>query len=191
MTSPQEVVLRAVALLDELRIPYLIGGSLASSIYGTPRTTADVDVVIAPRSDQLEPLETALRAEFYVSREAMEEAFRTRRSFNAIHLDSVQKIDFFMIGQQPFDVEEFSRRILHTLPGSEGAGIAFKTAEDTVLRKLQWYRAGGERSEQQWRDVLGVLAVQSGRLDEAYMDRWANHLGVSDLLARARTDAAS
>lgn len=183
---PTEVVVAVVGLLDGLGIPYYVGGSVAAAAYGEPRTTADVDIVVSLGPDQIEPLARALEKDFYVSREAMREAVRDRRSFNAIHLATVSKVDVFVLGNDPFDQEEFRRRVPRDLPGAEGASVVFKTAEDTVLRKLQWYRLGGEVSEQQWRDVLGVLIVSRDHLDNAYMDRWAAHLGVSDLLEKAR-----
>jgi hypothetical protein len=126
--------------------------------------------------------------DFYVSRESMREAVKHRRSFNAIHLDLGLKIDFFVLGTSAFDREEFRRRIRERLEPDSDVEIMLKTPEDTVLRKLQWFRMGGEVSENQWRDILGVLGVQRGRLDEAYLDRWAKELGVTDLLGKARRE---
>lgn len=186
--TPFAVLIEVTSLLERLGIPYLIGGSIASSVYGIPRTTADLDLVIELRADQLESLAEGLEPAFYVSRQAMHEAFRTKRSFNVIHLESVEKVDLFIVGDDPFDREEFGRRTARELPGIAGSFL-FKTAEDTVLRKLLWFRSGGERSEVQWRDVVGVLKIQTGRLDDPYLRHWADRLGVSDLLERARNDA--
>jgi len=187
--DPKSLLIAIARLLDGLGIPCVVGGSLASTAYGRPRTTLDADIVIELGAHQIEPLATRLEAEFYVSREAMREAVRTHGSFNAIHLLSVVKVDFFVLGTSPFDRSEFERRVPQTLLPDEGGRVMLKTPEDILLRKLHWYRTGGEVSEQQWRDVLGVLQVQSGRLDEVYLDHWAEQLGVTDLLARARQDS--
>jgi len=175
-----------VQVLDGLGIPYVIGGSFASSAYGEARSTRDADLVVELGLDQVEALASRLESDFYISRDAMREAIRDRRSFNAIHLESMFKVDFFVLGQSAFDREEFRRRVSRPVEELGGQTWLIKTPEDTVLRKLEWYRSGGEVSDQQWRDVLGVLAVWRGRLDEVYLDRWAAALRVSDLLERAR-----
>ncbi len=120
----------------------------------------------------------------------MREAIRDRRSFNAIHLDSMFKVYFFVLGESAYDREEFGRRVVRSVEELGGHTWFIATPEDTVLRKLEWYRAGGESSGHQYRDVLGVLAVWRGRLDEAYLDRWAATLRVSELLERARSAVA-
>lgn len=190
VARPAEVVETVARILEQLGIPYCVGGSVASAVYGFPRTTLDVDFVIDPRADQLDTLAGALEKEFYVSRDAMREAFRDRRAFNAIHLETASKADLFLLGHDSFDREELDRRTPQQLTGPGGRPVMFKSPEDTVLRKLRWFRDGGEVSENQWRDVLGVLLVQKGRLDEPYLDRWAAHLGVADLLVTAREEAA-
>jgi hypothetical protein len=188
--DPKNLALVIARLLDELGIAYLVGGSLASAMHGRPRTTLDADFVIDLARDQIERLAAALEVSFYVSRDAMREAVREHSSFNAIHLEFVTKVDFFVLGTGAYDRAAFERREARTLAAGDESRVMVSTAEDSVLRKLQWYRTGGEVSEQQWRDVLGVLQVQAGRLDESYLDLWAAHLGVSDLLVKARDEAA-
>ena len=184
--TPIQIVTQVTRLLDALNIPYMIGGSFASSVHGLGRHTRDADLVIELRMSQVDGLVRGLEADFYVSREAIHEALRDHEAFNAIHLESTFKIDFFVCGTSPFDREEFRRREIHQLAEP---GLVFKTPEDTILRKLEWFRAGGEVSEQQWRDVLGVLAVSDSKLDNAYLDRWAASLGLADLLIRARAQS--
>lgn len=184
-----EIVARVASILDGLGVPYVIGGSLASSAHGAPRTTADADLVVDLREDQIDDLARQLGPDFYVSREAMREAVRVRDSFNAISFAAAFKIDFFVLGRDPFDQEEFRRRVPQAMGDDRPYSLMLKTAEDTVLRKLAWFRKGGEVSDQQWNDVLGVLAVCRGRLDSSYLDRWAAELGVTDLLAKARGQA--
>lgn len=159
---------------------------MASSFHGLPRTTADVDLVVRLAPEHLDALERELRHDFYVSRVAMEEALQARSSFNAISLSSPLKVDFFVLGDTPFDREEFARAGLAPLTAEQGAPLVpIKSAEDLILRKLAWYRAGSEVSDHQWTDVLGVMRAQRARLDRPYMGQWALELGVADLLVRA------
>ena len=190
MTLPTELVLVISRMLERLSIPYHVGGSVASSAHGLYRASADVDFVIDPTPAQLEELVKALDAEFYVSRSAASEALAARDTFNAIHEATSFKIDFFIKGAGPFDAEELRRSIRQVIEPQAEAAILVKSPEDTILRKLSWYRRGGEASERQWQDVLSVLAAQKGRLDEGYLDRWARELSVSDLLERARRAVA-
>lgn len=182
-------VLRDVCgILGSLGIRCVVGGSIASSVHGEARYTRDADIIVDLPMDRVEPLAKALEPRYYVSRDAMKEAVRRRDSFNAIEPESGFKVDFFILGRSAFDLEEFRRGVHEPNPPEGRPPIVYKTPEDTILRKLLWYRAGGEVSEQQWHDVLGVLAVGRGRLDVAYLDRWAAELGVTDLLAKARAD---
>ena len=189
MLNPSELLGDVARILDELGIPYVVGGSFASSLHGEARFTRDADIVVELPADKVEPLARALMPRFYVSTASMREAIRDHSSFNAIHPESGFKIDFFILGDAPFDREEFRRRMPAGAAPTMGPVVMYKTPEDTILRKLQWFRAGGEVSEQQWKDVLGVLGVCRGRLDEPYLDRWAAELRVTDLLAKARDQA--
>lgn len=174
--------------LDSLSIPHLVGGSFAASLHGEPRTSVDLDLVIELRMEDIGKLASEFAQDFYSSREAMEEAVRDHRSFNLIHLTSAWKLDFFVRGDSEFDLEEFRRRSAMTL-GEPAFEVMVKSPEDSVLRKLQWFRDGGEVAQLQWRDVVGILRHQRGELDEHYLDRWAASLEVADLLTRARREA--
>lgn len=187
---PAEVLQRVVRLLDSLSVPYVVGGSYASSIYGAARFTRDVDLVVDLALEKVDPLADGLSPEYYVDRDAMRQAVRAGDSFNAVHPDIGFKVDFFILGQGPFDRQSFARRRATTLEGDD-VPIFFYVPEDILLRKLEWFRKGGEVSEQQWRDVIGILLVQRDRLDDAYMKRWAAALGVSDLLDRVKSEAAA
>ena len=120
----------------------------------------------------------------------VQEAIQRRTSFNLIHFESMTKIDIFLLKSRLFDLQAFERTSSSGLENSP-AGRQFQLAspEDTILNKLEWYRQGGEVSERQWTDVLGVLKVQSKSLDRAYLLRWAVQLGVEDLLKRSLEDA--
>ena len=188
MSGPSELILEVVTALDRLGIPYHLGGSFASSLYGQSRMTADVDLVIEADAARLEALAAALAGRFYVSPTAMAEALEQQRSFNAILLSGPFKVDFFIRGSRPFDLEEFRRAQPCDIGLERARPVRVKSPEDLVVRKLEWFRLGGEASERQWADVIGVLRAMRGMLDEEYLDRWSGELGLSDLLARAREE---
>jgi hypothetical protein len=175
-----------VEALERLGIPYHVGGSVASSIHGLPRSTVDIDLVANIELGQVAELVSRLEDAYYVDLEAARQAVRQRRSFNLIHLHSAIKLDIFVPEHRPFDEQEHSRARLDSLDPAEGARQFFvKSPEDLILRKLLWYRAGGEVSERQWNDVLGILKVQAAGLDHGYLREWAAQLGVTDLLDHA------
>ncbi|MBI2755335.1 MAG: hypothetical protein HYX52_01355 [Chloroflexi bacterium] len=177
-------------VFEELRVRHHVGGSLASSVYGTPRATADVDVVAELSDDLASVLVERFSGAYYVDAGAVLDAIRRRRSFNLIHLETMVKVDVFIPEDRAFDQQELARARRLSLEPVEGARLYFvKSAEDLVVRKLEWYRRGGEVSERQWNDVIGVLRVQAGRLDEEYLDRWAGELRLSDLLDAAMKQA--
>jgi hypothetical protein len=190
VTQPTEFLVFIAETLERLGIRYHVGGSMASSAHGMYRASADVDIVIDPSADQLEALAQALEPEFYVSRPAMLEALTHGSTFNAIHEPTSFKIDFFVKGPRPFDAEELRRSIRHVIDDKRRLEVFLKSPEDTILRKLEWFRRGGEVSDRQWQDVLSVIAAMRGHLDEAHLDRWSRELGVADLLEKARHEAA-
>lgn len=171
--------------LEELGLPYHLGGSFASSIHGIPRQTQDIDLVVEIDAGDAARLVSRLEGEFYGSAPRARGAVGTGSSFNLVHLGSGVKVDLFPRGGSAFDREEFRRRIPMSLGEPPGRTTYVKSPEDTVLRKLLWFREGGGVSDRQWSDVVGVLGSQTGRLDRAYLDRWAGELGLTDLLARA------
>src|SRR5262245_4424398 len=160
--------------LEELRIPYHIGGSVASSVRGIPRSTVDIDVVAEIEHSDVHDLVEKLRPFYYIDEEAVNQAVRHRRSFNAIHLATMLKVDVFVSKGREFDCEAQRRATFLALEEEPNAKVfPIASAEDTVLAKLEWYRAGREVSEQQWRDVLGVLKVRMHHLDVEYLAYWA------------------
>ncbi len=191
LAEPILAVARLVRALETLRVEYVVGGSLASSIYGEPRATNDVDVVVNLRLEHVPGLVTALGEDFYIDEEMAREAVLRRSTFNLIFQPSVFKLDIFVARLDSWTREELSRgRVIELEVSGERVALRFASPEDALLHKLVWFRMGGEGSERQWRDVLGVLRVQAGALDETYLVQWAEPLGVADLLVRAMREAA-
>ena len=189
VSIPEDVrpaLVPVIEALDELGIAYYIGGSLASSLHGIPRSTMDVDLVAMLEPSQVLEFVGKLQDQYYVDEQTVREAIQRRSSFNLIHFDTSLKIDVFVLKPRDYDQEAFRRRAHGE--GPDGV-LTWATPEDTVLAKLEWYRLGGETSERQWLDVLGVMKVQAEALDLAYLRQWAPELGVADLLERALVDA--
>jgi hypothetical protein len=184
-----EVTFKFVAALDELKVKYYIGGSVASSAFGVARSTLDVDIVAAMNPDQEKPLESLLKNEFYIDTDSIARAIKQKSSFNLIHLESMFKIDVFILKPDPFDQQAFSRRREEFVSEDPAKKLYFPAPEDIILLKLDWYRRGDEISTQQWKDVLGVLKVQGERLDLNYLMVWAKELMIVDLLQKALKEA--
>jgi len=179
-----------VYVLERLGVRYQVGGSVASSMHGMARATMDVVVVAELEPGHVETLVRDLEGEYFVDEGMVRPALRDRTSFNLIHQGTMMKVDVFLPEARRYDREALARSLEDTLADDPSARrIKVKTPEDVILSKLEWYRLGGETSERQWADVLGVLRVQEGRLDLEYARRWAVELGVADLLERALQDA--
>jgi hypothetical protein len=183
------VVLDVIDILEDLDIRYHLGGSFASAIHGVPRQTMDADMVVDLDTARVASLVAGLKRDFYVDSTVASDAVSSRGSFNAIHLGSGFKVDFFVKGNGEFDDLELERSELYQIVADPPRSAYVKTAEDTVLRKLQWYADGGGVSDRQWRDVLGVLLTRGDDLDRGYLQAWANRLGLSEVLKRALIEA--
>jgi len=174
-----------IEVLDQLGIQYAIGGSLASSAYGVVRFTQDADITVPQFLDNMTLFVKRVEGRFYVSQDAVVQANHLRTSFNLIHFETAFKIDIFIEKDTAFDRGLLSRRKNIELPGVDPNSLSFVSPEDVILLKLRWYSEGGQVSERQWRDVLGVVAVQEDALDGDYLIEQAQTLGLTPLLDRA------
>lgn len=189
MIHAKSVLLRFIAVLDSARIPYAVGGSLASGVHGQPRTTHDFDLLVEMSSEHVKPLIAGLGPDFYADEPSMREALKRKASFNVIHKKSAQKIDVFVSSGKGLDGEQIRRRVEAQLEAGD-PNVFVTSAEVIILRKLDWYRRGGMASDRQMRDVASVLREQRGRLDDSYLERMAAELDLRELLTRARESAS-
>jgi hypothetical protein len=191
MTTDNEIwdaLLPVVDALVFLGVPYYVGGSAASSLMGIARATMDVDLIADLRQQHAEPLTATLSQDYYVDLAMIAEAIAHRRSFNVIRLSTMFKVDVFVPEETPFAHENMARRVAIEVP-ELGRALYFAAPEDVILHKLRWYAMGSGVSDRQWYDLQGVLRLQAEALDLAYMQQWAERLGLAPLLQRALNEA--
>ena len=188
--DPIAIAIRVAAAIESAQGSYFVDGSVASSLQGDPRSTNDIDFVISLPIGRIDAFAEALGPDFELDRDMLRDAPLRAATANGFYLPVLTKIDFFGLGREPFDAIEFARR--RPVPvGPSGETLVIKSPEDSVLRKLLWYREGGGVSDKQWRDIVSILRVSADPIDSTYLVEWAQRLRCEDLLARAQKDAAS
>lgn len=188
MTNPDILlaIKPVIKAFDRLSIPYYIGGSVASSVYGMARATMDVDIIADMALAQVPSLVGLLRDEYYIDEQTINRAVSDTSSFNLIHLETMLKIDVFILKRDSYHKSAIARRLKDRLvEDDQNSAFFLCSPEDVILSKLRWYEAGGRPSERQWLDVLGVIKVQGDSLNREYLVKWSNTLGVFDLLGQA------
>ena len=183
--EPFQVALSVADALERCGVSYVVGGSLASSVSGEPRSTLDVDLVVAMTEADVEPFLATLGGSFHADDRALRRAVRQRSSVNLFHRATSAKVDLFIAGGSPLDRQAMRRRVRLQVASGPDRFLYVYAPEDILLQKLRWYRLGGEVSDRQWRDILGIVLVQEHRLDEEYLRDGARLLDVTDLLDRA------
>ena len=177
---------------EQLDLEYLVGGSFASGAWGQPRQTNDLDVALLLREDQVRPFVAAFAPEYMVSEAEIRRTLAEHdeyRSFQLLHREELFKIDAFVPPANEYFLSELERaRDVEILPGVTCRCAA---PENVIIRKLRWFELGNRVSDRQWNDIVQVLEVQKGKLDESYLDRWATHFNVHDLLNEARSQTFS
>ena len=172
--SVSDVFARIKSALDSAGIPFMLSGSFASAVYGVPRSTQDIDFVIAATASQLRTLIQALPSDqYYADLDAALEAHERRSLFNVIDSATGWKIDFIIRKSRAFSEEEFGRRRLLDI---EGTSLFVASAEDVIIAKLEWSKLS--KSQRQLEDVAAILRVRFERLDHSYLEKWIAELGL-------------
>jgi hypothetical protein len=179
--NERELLADVLQRLNQLKLGYMLTGSMASNYWGIPRTTHDLDFVAQIPPSAIPLLVQIFSPDFYIDEQAVRGAYQAPWQFNVLDLRSALKVDFEMLKNAPFDREMFQRRTAVTLFG-QPAWIA--TPEDVILHKLLWHHL--TPSDRQLNDAAGVVAVQGNRLDRDYLRRWSQTLEVSETLERLR-----
>jgi len=187
--NPIDVALLVAGVLEGCGLRYVLGGSLASSVSGEPRSTLDVDLMVDISEGEVPCVIEGLGTAFHAEHEGFTRAIRAHSSVNVIHLPTATKVDLFVMGASPIEPQQMDRRIKVQITGRPGTELYVYTPEDILLQKLRWYRMGRETSDRQWRDILGIAAVQAESLDLPYLRTAAAQIEVSDLLQRALSEA--
>jgi hypothetical protein len=185
--TPLDLVVTVGSILDDLNIDRVLGGSLASSLVGEPRSTLDIDIAASLNRDDVGRLVAACETSFYVSEQMTLDAIVHHSSFKLLHYESGMKMDIFVLGDDRLDRLQLARR--ESIEVETGIHIWVGSPTDQVLRKLSWFHDSGRISDRRWRDVVAVLVVQGEGVDHVDLQRTADDLGLGELAARAITEA--
>lgn len=184
--SQQELLKKVVQVLEDAGIEYMVTGSVASSLQGEPRSTHDIDIVIAIQKSVMKPLIEAFPPpDFYLDDNSILNAIDTQSMFNLIDVKEGDKVDFWCLTPEPFDQSRFSRRYAEEVMGIR---IWVSSPEDTILAKLRWVQLSGG-SEKQFIDALRIYEVQFGTLDTPYLEYWVTLLNLGSLWQRLKNEA--
>lgn len=184
--SQPELLKQVITTLEEIGIGYMITGSIVSSLQGEPRSTHDIDCVITLEKPAVDKFVKAFaKSEFYLDHGAIIDAIEHRGSFNLIDTKEGDKVDFWLLTNDEFDMSRFSRRYTENVMGIK---MYVSSPEDTILMKLKWALLSGG-SEKQFIDALRVYEVQFENLDREYMESWMKKLELQSLWQRLTEEA--
>jgi hypothetical protein len=186
--SQSELLKKVVAALQASNTPYMLTGSYASSLQGEPRLTHDIDLVVAITPAAARMLLVIFPPpDYYLDEIAMADAIARAGQFNLLDMIGGDKVDFWILTNDPFDQSRFGRRYIEEF---EGQPLYVSRAEDTILMKLRWAEMSGG-SEKQFGDARSVYELQLPSLDVDYLERWARTLNVAELWERLKREAHS
>ncbi|WP_129626881.1 hypothetical protein [Candidatus Oscillochloris fontis] len=193
--QPTDVLLLVTDALETLGVTYCVGGSFASSTYGEPRATRDVDILASLPAAKAGLFTARIAPEFFVQISDLRDAIALaptlhddplhRASCNLVHRTSFFRVDLFIASGRPYELAQFARRVPQTVALNPERRAYFVSPEDIILIKLDWYRMAQGALERQWIDVQSVLTTQGSTLDIAYLRHWAAQLALADLLDAA------
>jgi hypothetical protein len=162
--------------LEKLGIPYMLTGSMALIHYAMPRNTTDIDIIIELTANDAENFIKEFEPDYYVPRSRIKDAIYQKRMFNLLNQQTIIKIDCVIRKDDEFNLLAFSQR--KKVKYTDYFDVWIISKDDLILSKLNWAKIS--RSEIQMRDVANLL--RNG-YDIDYVNKWAEKLGVSDLLA--------
>lgn len=164
-----ENTLKKIAkVLEELRISYLVTGGVAIVVWGRPRYTADIDIIIELKKEKVRQLVSTLIKEGYVDEDAVREALKYKSEFNFIDNKTGLKVDFWILNNSAFDRSRLKRAVVRKIFGQE---VFFSSPEDLILKKLLWFNES--KSSRQLEDIHSVLSIIKDQLDYNYLKKWA------------------
>lgn len=177
IVDPRKVVVKIADILHEVGIPYFITGGFAVSVWGRPRATFDIDIVVELVEPKVDALARALRKVYkagYIDETSAKDAIRHQSEFNFIDPLTGLKIDFWVTKGDELSLLKFKRRIARKIGGKT---VYFISPEDLILSKLVWYKMG--ESTRQLEDIESIVKISGKKLDMKYIRTWAGHLGAS------------
>jgi|SRR3972149_9842942 len=181
-----ELLIQVISVLNENRIDYMVTGSIVSSLQGEPRVTHDIDILINLEPASIPALVKAFpQPRYYLPGNSIKEAIERKSMFNILDTEHGDKVDFWILTDEPFDMSRFRRKYDEDVFGFK---MKLSRPEDTILAKLKWAKMSGG-SEKQFTDSLRVYEVQYGNLDLEYLDTWISRLQVNDLWKRLINEA--
>ncbi|HGE70771.1 TPA: hypothetical protein ENX78_08050 [Candidatus Poribacteria bacterium] len=184
--SQQELLKKVIQILDKIGIQYMITGSIASSLQGEPRSTHDIDIIVAVEKFPVDELLLAFPdTDFYLSKDSILDAIKNKGVFNLLDIKDGSKVDFWILTDEPYDQTRFSRRYIEEISGVK---MNFSTPEDTILAKLYWAKLSGG-SEKQFTDALRIFELQFGKLDIDYIEHWTKKLKIEELWDQLKSKA--
>ena len=186
MLQPERLIRKVIQTLEDAGIEYMVTGSVASSLQGEPWSTHGIDLVVALQKPTIQKLVDAFPLpDFYLSEASILDAVDREGMFNLIDAKEGDKVDFWLLADEPFDQSRFSRKYAEDVMGFS---IQVSSPEDTILAKLRWAHLSGG-SEKQFADALRVYEVQYGKLNLDYLVDWAKTLNVESALKRLQDTA--
>lgn len=181
--TQSEIFERVVEILERVRIPYMIVGSIASTAYGRPRLTHDMDIVVDLRWNQIDEFVSNFDQSWFVDKEMVKKAVEDKFHFNVIHSPTGNKIDFFLLKDSAYDLEQFARRKMEKF--DENRFAFFASVEDVIIRKMDYYLEGG--STKHLEDIKGILSTYGGEIDFSCIAKWTARRGTTEVWEQLRS----
>lgn len=182
--TPEQLLYKIVNILQNLKIPYAITGGFAVAVWGKPRFTADIDIIVELIPENIKSLTKALLLvdkDVYISEEAMRDALERKSEFNFIHPQTGLKVDFWVRNSKAdlYGKLKLERAIAKKINRQE---IFFVSPEDLILSKLSWYKES--ESSKHLEDIKTILDNQKLKLNLNYVKKWAKKQSTINILER-------